>query len=126
LKIKNITPQPNYHCRPLRAAFLCHNLSAASSLDDKQKLGFIEQITATKNNDYFVVVFLFATICNYFFNKWLVKNYPDQILVNPQTGQQVVYKDGSSFFFIPIKYWTYILFVFFLINLLVVYTSHMK
>lgn len=48
-----------------------------------------------------------AAAANYFTAKKLESK--SKILIDPESGQQVLLKRGDSLFFIPMMYWTYII-----------------
>jgi hypothetical protein len=48
-----------------------------------------------------------AAAANYFTAKKL--DSKSKILIDPETGQQVILKNSDSLFFIPMMYWTYII-----------------
>jgi hypothetical protein len=48
-----------------------------------------------------------AAAANYFTAKKLESK--SKILIDPETGQQVILKSGDSLFFIPMIYWTYVI-----------------
>jgi hypothetical protein len=48
-----------------------------------------------------------AAAANYFTAKKFESK--SKILIDPETGQQVILENDNSLFFIPMKYWTYII-----------------
>jgi uncharacterized membrane protein YedE/YeeE len=48
---------------------------------------------------------------NYIFARYLDDPAKQRTLVDPKTNQAYLFKDTSSLFFIPVRYWTYILLV---------------
>jgi hypothetical protein len=43
----------------------------------------------------------------WFLGRWL-NNKPEKILIDPETGEQVVLRGGHSLFWIPMQYWAFI------------------
>ncbi|SFK08442.1 MULTISPECIES: hypothetical protein [unclassified Bacillus (in: firmicutes)] len=68
----------------------------------------------TEHNPGFIFNGIFATIfiamINYFFTKKFISD-DVRTLVDEKTGERVQIKDNSSLFFIPNKYWTWIILV---------------
>ena len=50
---------------------------------------------------------LLAAAANHFTAKKL--DSQAKIVIDPETGQQILLKRGDSLFFIPLKYWTYVI-----------------
>lgn len=51
-----------------------------------------------------------AAALTYALARWLAKD-EGRVLVDPKTGEQVVLRRGDSFFFIPVRFWTYVFLV---------------
>jgi protein-S-isoprenylcysteine O-methyltransferase Ste14 len=43
----------------------------------------------------------------WWFDRWLERRNPPRVLVDQQTGQQVVYKRRDTLFFIPLRFFPY-------------------
>ena len=63
------------------------------------------------------VAALIAAGLNFWFARYLDDPSKHRTLIDPKTNQAYVFKDGSSLMFIPVRYWTYILLAFALLNL---------
>lgn len=55
----------------------------------------------------FVAGLLLAAAANYFTAKKLESD--SKRLIDPESGQEVILKRGDSLFFVPMKYWTYVI-----------------
>ncbi|MDL2211713.1 hypothetical protein LJB88_02430 [Erysipelotrichaceae bacterium OttesenSCG-928-M19] len=51
-----------------------------------------------------------CAIINYFFVSWLASR-PKKLYIDAETNEEFYFEDNDSLFFIPLKYWTYILLV---------------
>ena len=74
-------------------------------------------ITETMTNDenYYqensiplAISILLSGIINGFLGKW-INNTKPKILIDKETGEEVILKNNHSFFFIPMEYWSIIL-----------------
>src|SRR5215470_12719480 len=52
---------------------------------------------------------LIAAPCNFYFARYLDDPSKHQVLVDPRTNQTYLFRDRSSFMFIPVRYWTYVM-----------------
>lgn len=50
---------------------------------------------------------VFAAVFNYLFSKFFIST-EERIYIDEATGERVVYRDRSSFMFIPNRFWTWI------------------
>ena len=71
------------------------------SLNTQYKLGFIL---------YGIIITLLVALINYILTKKFVSTEV-RTFIDEETGERIQVKDGSSFFFIPNKYWTFIILV---------------
>ena len=61
-----------------------------------------------ENSLPFAVAILLSGIINGFLGKWL-NNEKSKILIDKETGKEVILKNNHSLFFIPMEYWGVIL-----------------
>lgn len=70
-------------------------------LNTQYKFGFIL---------YGIIITLLVAFINYILTKKFISSEV-RIFIDEETGERIQVKDGSSFFFIPNKYWTFIILV---------------
>lgn len=88
---------------PALAVFLSMFLAGIAT-----EIGNIDLNSKTGAPLLFLMMTLLGSGLNAFFTKKFVSE-KSRIFIDKETGQEVVVKDGSSLFFIPNKYWTYII-----------------
>jgi hypothetical protein len=52
---------------------------------------------------------LIAATCNFYFARYLDDPSKHRVLVDPRSNQTYLFKDRSSFMFVPVRYWTYVM-----------------
>jgi len=63
---------------------------------------------------YAFIMMIFTAGANYVITKLFVPNQ-EQVVVDEETGEKVTYRNRSSLFFIPNRYWTWIFVAFWIL-----------